>query len=279
MRKEPLHLCGWMIFSLLLAYSCFFYVCVLPAGEDRQQVIEEQDIVKARIFSDAYPLISGADLNCSYFVLEGEMPLIKIVAGEKEREKTIFSDFDVIYIDKGKDIGLIAGQVFTIVEIGAKIKSPSCGGICGYLTKKKAQATIVRLNNHQGLARIEKACGAVRVGDFLIPFQEREGLLGKDQGFTIAPEEVRGQKGTVIYLENKILQAGPGHWAIIDLGSDQGMFPGQQLVVFKGENATADITRRIIGNLIIVDCQRKTSTVKILSCRDCVELEDEVQVR
>ena len=49
---------------------------------------------------DVYPLISRADLYCSFFVWEGKPPDTKIKGWEREGDKLLLKDSDVIFIDK-----------------------------------------------------------------------------------------------------------------------------------------------------------------------------------
>jgi hypothetical protein len=39
------------------------------------------------------------------------------------------------------------------------------------------------------------------------------------------------------------------------------------------------VPREAIGNLVVIDVQQKTSTIKVLSCRDSVEIGFQVQTR
>jgi hypothetical protein len=252
---------------------CLIPVILLLLAASGQEV--QNQIEKAKIFRDTYPLIAESDLYCSFFILE-EFPTIKIVAAERSSEKTMFSDGEAFYVDKGKDDGLQEDQVWTILEIGEKIKSTDLRLTLGPLSFKRGRARIVRTEAGRSLAKVERSCGRVRIGDFLAPFVEQEGLLGKDLGFNVLAKE-GAQTGTLVYLQNELNQIGTGDWGIIDMGKAQGIQIGQQLTIFKRFDKNKPL--QAIGNSVVIDLGTQSATIKILSCKDAARLGYPVQVK
>ena len=64
---------------------------------------------------------------------------------------------------------------------------------------------------------------------------------------------------------------------MIDLGAEDGIQLGQQMILYR--EVEKDAPLQILGNVVIVDIQNKTSTIKILSCRDAVRIGDLIMVR
>jgi hypothetical protein len=232
---------------------------------------QENQIEKAKIFQEDYPLITESDLYCSIFILDGALPGIKIIGAERQEEKILLNDGDKFYIDKGKADGLEIGQVFLVIGVGPKIMD------YGNLTSRTGRARIIGLEENRGTFRIDKTCGQVLLGNDLIPFEEKEGMLGKDEGYARELDENQGTMGSVIFIETEFHIAGTGQWAIIDMGSDKGVHVGQQMTIFK--KVKKGVPRETIGNLVVIDVQQKTSTIKVLSCRDSVEIGFQVQTR
>lgn len=73
---------------------------------------ERYEISKAKIYQDFADLINDVDLYCSFSIWEDEIPELKIIGAEREYEKAMYSDGDVIYLNKGKDGGVEPGQIF-----------------------------------------------------------------------------------------------------------------------------------------------------------------------
>lgn len=231
--------------------------------------LAQDQIEKAKIFQENYPLITESDLYCTIFVLDGELPGIRIVGAERQEEKILLSDADKFYVDKGRADGLEIGQVFLVVSAGNKI------GDHGLLARRTGRVRVIGLEDTRGIVRIDKTCGEVSLGGFLVPFEDREELLGTDQGYASELDENQGVKGSLIHIETEFHIVGTGGWALIDLGRDQGIQVGQQLTVFK--RVKKGLPREAVGNVIVIDVQKSTSTVKVLSCRDSVEVGFQVQ--
>jgi hypothetical protein len=261
---------GIQALSIAVAGLALVVVPVLAQTNSNDQEARHQ-IERAKIYREAYPLISETDLYCSFYAHQGELSDLRIVAAEKGEEKILLSDNDLCFINKGKNDGLEIGQVFIIVEIGQSL------GEHGSLALKRGRGVIVFLEDSRGVAKIEKACGRVKVGDFLIPFEEKESLLGKDLGYEAFSEAEPGTIGTIIYLQDDYKQIGPGHWGIIDIGESSGVMVGQQMTIYK--QTREDLPRIAIGNLVVIDTRSSTATVKILSCSDSIHKGLQVQAK
>jgi hypothetical protein len=233
-------------------------------GEDS---VQEHQIEKAKIYEEIHDLLSETDLYCSFMVLDAERPVMQIVGAEREYEKEMLSDGDTVYVNQGKNDGLETGQLFLVLDIQDKI--PEYGPVAF----KRGRVRIVALFENKSSAVIEKSCGEVRLGHYLVPFEVMEGVTGKDFGFLdVPPFEVKGAKGKVIYLQTDFNQVGTGHWALMDQGEEDGIQVGQQFVTFRVVEEGAPL--KIFGNVVVIDVQKSTSTVKVLSCRDALRIGD-----
>lgn len=263
-------------FFMAAALAVFFGPASAQTMPDDQEQVQHQ-IERAKIFREAYPVIAEVDLYCSLFVHEGELPDLMITGAEKGYEKTIFSDADIVFLNKGKNAGLEVGQVFLVVEIGDSL------GDFGHLANKRGRAHVIFLEDERAVARIEKSCGRVMVGNYLLPFEELETLLGKDIGYEIYAEGETGQVGNIIYLERDYNQIGSGGWAIIDIGDEAGIQVGQQLTIYKRiQNPQTlefrkDLPKIGVGSSVVISVGKRTATVKVLSCWDSISMGQTVQ--
>jgi hypothetical protein len=78
-------------------------------------------------------------------------------------------------------------------------------------------------------------------------------------------------------LQGELQQIGSLQRALIDLGEDQDIQVGQQLILYR--KIGRDLPVVILGNCIVIDVKSKTSTIKVLSCRDVLRKGDLVMVR
>ncbi len=261
--RRPYYLgrtCLFLFLALAVALSVF-----------AQNQAQQYQIEKAKIFQETYPVITESDLYCSYFVLEGEPPEMRVFAAERQNERILLSDDDIIYINKGKKDGLEVGQLFFLVEVQNRI------GDYGFLACKRGRVRIISCEDSRSVGRVEKACGHVMVGNFLFPYEEKEGLLGRDVGFEPYGTAGKGPIGRIIFQENDFVQISSGNWAIIDLGREKGIEVGQQLTVYR--RVSQDAPREAVANVIVIDAGQKTATVKVLSSKEAIFKGYEVQAK
>jgi len=243
---------------------------IVPGGPFAQEVQETQ-IQKAKIFDETYQLINESDLNCSFYMHEeGKLlPDIQIIGAERMNEKSLFEDGDLIYLNKGAADGLEMGQLFLTVGLRAKVAK------LGTVMERHGRARIVRLEDRMASARVEKGCGSIRVGDFLLPFEEESGEIGKDLGYGDMDPNA-SKHGYVIYIENDFHISASGQWALINMGRQHCVQIGDQLNIF--HQAKPNLPREAFASAIIIDVRGATSTIKILGARDAVDLGSEVQI-
>ena len=250
-----------------------------PAGEQKpfqappfQEKPEERyQISKAKIYQDLADLINEVDLYCSFSIWEDEIPELKVFGAEREYEKGMSSDGDVIYLNKGKDAEVEPGQIFLALEI--KDHLPGFGPIAF----RKGRARVQFIADTTSVAVVEHSCDGVRLGHYLVPLEAREGMAGKDLGYDVSPVEADGVKGNLVYLQGNLRQIGNGQWALVDLGAEKGIQVGQQLILYR--RLRADLPVQILGNCLVIDVKSRTSTVKVLSCRDVIQKGDLVMER
>ncbi len=242
-----------------------------PGTTPQEQPEEQYEVEKAKIYQEIYDLISETDLYCSFFIMDDDEPDMKIIGAERAYERVQFNNGDIVYINKGRSDGIEEGQLFEVLELG--ITLPGYGPIL----HQRGRLRVVALEVNASSARVEKACGPIMIGDYVVPFEEKESRMGKDLGYDVPPYENDGLKGKVLYLESDFTQAASGDLALIDLGEVDGIQLGQQLVVYRKLYAGTPLF--VFGNMVVIDTQRKTSTVKILSCKDALLIGDRVQTR
>jgi hypothetical protein len=246
-------------------------IVVVP-GRPLAQELQESNIRKAKIFEETYQLINESDLNCAFYMHEeGKLlPEIRIIGAERMYEKSHFEDGDLVYIDKGAADGLEIGQLFLTVGLRAKVAK------LGTVMERHGRARVVRLDDRMASARVEKGCGRILVGDFLIPFEEEQGEIGKDLGYGDMDPNA-SKRGNVIYIENDFHISGTNQWALINMGRQQCIQIGDQLNIF--HQARPDLPREAFASAIVIDVRGATSTIKILGARDAVDIGSEVQMK
>jgi hypothetical protein len=255
-------------FSLGLVSFALICLCLSLAGRSFAQ----DQIQKAKIYEDTFQIIDDTDLYGSFYMLEEgkPMPDIRVIGAERMNEKSMLTDQDLIYLNKGKADNLEIGQIFQI--IGLEVKVPPYGTVAW----RRGRARIIRLEEKVATAKIERSFGPVNVGDYLMPFEAGEGETGRDPGYDQMDPNA-SKRGQVIYIDTARRLSGPGQWALINMGRQQCVQIGDRLTLF--HRAKPQLPREACGSMIVIDVRGATSTVKIISAREAVEAGDEVQLK
>jgi hypothetical protein len=221
-------------------------------------------------------LVNDSDLYCSFLALE-EVPTLRIKAAERAEERALLTQGDLFVFDRRPSDGLAEGQRLAILEISEAIKPAASGARPVTVAFQRGTARVALLDSKTARARIERSCGPIEIGQVLVPFEERKPFFGFDEGYAGSERKAEGPQGKVLYLGKDVLQAASGQWALVDLGTGQGVDFGRQLTVFRKPSPNA--VWQGVATLVVVQSGPRVSTVKILSARDAVQLGDIVQLR
>ncbi len=242
-----------------------------PTPRPGEKPEERYQISRAKIYQEFADLINEVDLYCSFSIWEDEIPELKIIGAAREDEKTMYSDGDIIYLNKGKNDGIETGQIFSILEISEYLQG------YGRLAFGKGWARVQFTDDAVSVAVVENSCDGVRSGYYLVPFETKEGMMGKDLGYDVLPVEAEGAMGNIVYLQGNLRQIASYQWALIDIGAEQGIQMGQQLILYR--RTRQDLPVQILGNCIVTDVKSRTATIKVLSCQDTIHKGTQVMER
>jgi hypothetical protein len=219
-------------------------------------------------------LTSDVDLYCSFFVPEA-LPTLKIVGGENSR--TLFSDGDIVFFKgNGKDVPA-EGQVMAVLELGPQISGIGKKPSPGPLVFQRGRVRVLRIENGLASGRVEKACGPLMTGHFLVPFLEKEKVTVKDAGFEGQRWTGGALSGHVLFLEDTAVQIATGQRALIDLGRADGLELGKQLTAFvRGDK---EQSYEPLASLVVIDIGKSTATVKVLSAKAPIRVGDVAQIK
>ena len=121
------------------------------------------------------PEIKVSDLYCSGFVQVAAAPSdLKVIAKYDASGSALATEADYIYVSKGSEDGLRAGDMFNVIRPTKRIESraPRSGDRnLGTHYLEIAQLQVIMPQPDFALARVIHSCEAVELGDIMIPFQ------------------------------------------------------------------------------------------------------------
>jgi len=268
-------------FILILVLSAFLAAGVLVAGASGSASVQDKpkdQLQKGKIYQETYQLLTDTDLYCSFSVLDGPLPDLKVIGAEGEEDHTLLADGDVIYLNGGTKQAVAAGQVYLLFEKMDDVTSSRTGKNYGPLIQRDGRGRVIRVDEKRTVLRIEKSCEAVKVGDYAVLFTEKKGVMGKDTRFVpYARERADQAKGQVIYLAGELTQIASNHWAVIDLGKEDGLQLGSQVTISTA--AAKNLPSHAVASAVVIDVQSRTATIRVLSASDVIRMGYEVTVK
>jgi hypothetical protein len=181
------------------------------------------------------PVGFESDIYCFGYLgdLSERFP-VRLTGAENVAEQTDFVTDDYLYISGGYDKGLKIGDEFWLVTPEQEVLHPVTGKTMGRLFQYRGRAVVTSLQPRVGIVRVTHACTDIPMGSYLKPFEPVPIPLARK-----SPPAVRGDppsgkvKGRIVFTRDGVVALGEGNVVIIDLGSAEGVSPGDFLTVFR----------------------------------------------
>ena len=95
---------------------------------------------------------------------------------------------------------------------------------------------------------------------------------------TSSPITFRGV-GTVVDIQDDSSIAGDRNLVTVNLGTANGVAPGNLLTVFKTMYPSVPTPRNVIGELVVVAVRERTATARVLYSRDAIMNGDKAELQ
>ncbi|MDT5157724.1 MAG: hypothetical protein QOC61_1727 [Acidobacteriota bacterium] len=163
---------------------------------------------------------------------------IQIVGAEQERERRVFGQGEMVFIDAGAQQGLKVGQEFSVVRPRGQFHSKFShkGGSLGVYTQEVGMLRVVRIRERSSVAEVVTACSDLRFGDLLRPAQPRDVPAGRAEANLDRFAEPTGkQTGRIVLARDGHEMVSRDDVVFIDLGAEDNVKVGDYLTVFRPE--------------------------------------------
>jgi hypothetical protein len=226
-----------------------------------------------------YPITEENTLFCAGYVTTQDVDDSLRINGAEEKGKISFGSNEFVYLNKGANSGVRAGDVYAVHAKGRKVKHPKNGDGLGRRILTEGTVRVLMVENESALAVVELACSDIHLGDFLNVYEAPNVPLALRQDPPSRTTPPSGKlQGYIVDLIGDLAMAGAGHLVTLDLGVDSGIAPGNLLVVYRKGNANGEI-RLVLGEVAVIDVRERTSTAKVLSSLDAIVPGDRVELR
>lgn len=206
-------------------------------------------------------------------VFEAPPTPLRITGGQDSFVRRIFHRGDLVTINAGTDNGIEVGQEYYVrraqVSGGQAVTRETPGVI-----RTAGWIRVYAIENRMALATITHACDTIEAGDYLEPF-----VLPQVPAASAAKgEPQRGNYGRILLGTDRRASFGLGDFLIVNRGSDHGVGPGMQFVVYRDKHQPENFLYEL-GEAVAVDVRAETSTLRVTISRDAFSAGDYVAMR
>ncbi|HEX3559682.1 MAG TPA: hypothetical protein VHU19_10775 [Pyrinomonadaceae bacterium] len=162
----------------------------------------------------------------------------QIVGAEQERERRVFGQGDLLFIDAGAQKGLRVGQEFEVTRPRGQFRSKFShkGGSLGVYTQEVGQVRVVRVRERVSVAEVTLSCSDLLLGDLLRPLPQRDAPAAHAEvNLDHFAEPTGKQTGHIVLARDGRETLSRDEVVFIDLGAEDNVKVGDYLTVFRPE--------------------------------------------
>ena len=213
-------------------------------GQPQDSIGQSQDtiITDGLTGSEFVILPAGdrSDMECSTYIYESaspreELPFDILISGSEDKFVTAFSEGDVLYLNKGMNRGIQAGEEYSVRRRLRNVFDHETGRkFIGTAVDQIGRVRVVAVQEMNATVVALQSCQELQIGDFLVPYEQEPIPLITELPVANRWEEFSSEgSATIIYAEDNLLSFGKGHLTSIDMGIDQNVAPGDLFIIFR----------------------------------------------
>lgn len=271
-----------------------------PAGEAAIPAPPAGVVDAARATGTPVPLGAETDIYCQGFVGDLDEPFPYAVIGSEydalsldgyvrgstgwkvgsfrsstNTVKVGLTMGDIIYIDGGRERGLLPGKMFSAVIPERPVVHPVAGGVVGRYYRSVGRVRVLSVQNSTAIAEIVQSCDPLSTGALLFPFEPEPVPLGRSTplrpvNFPAAAEKIE-HAPAIVYSRDDILALGADAVVHIDIG-EADTTPGDIFTIYR-ENRPG-LPPIVMGELAVLSVHKRFSVAKIIESRYPIKLGD-----
>lgn len=212
------------------------------------------------------PVTSSFIFRSAGFITRENLQVGSII--ESPLDHITLSKGDLVYTDIEPGKNDLIGKKYSIYRIVKMVKHPVTRKKMGFLINVVGELELKEFKEERSTALITSSYEDIAIKDFITDQIELEVPL-------IDPADQPPGKdiqGYIIEAKNELKGVGSGDIVYLDIGSKNGIVPGDRLVVLRIKEETSDLvfrktvfqnSRRIIGELKVISAKNETAAALV----------------
>lgn len=184
-------------------------------------------------------LVDIDEVRCAGYISEDDKRNDLYIAENDEPSYEGVTVGTLLYLSRGKDDPrMVPGATFSIVEREGTVLHPASGRNQGTYYRRNGEVTVLKVLADTSIASVSFACDEIRIGDALVPVDAHAVPVKPIPPFDRLRTERNGKAtGTIIHTRDTMVHVATGSIVQIDLGSEDGLQPGDFLTAFTDVHA------------------------------------------
>jgi hypothetical protein len=227
------------------------------------------------------PVTEEQSLQCAQYVVNhGEDDRLFLVGSEQGADKVALSERDIVYLNKGSNAGVKAGDLYTLHHAAYAVHHPVTGRKIGTKIETTGWIKVLLVQEDSAAAVIESVCNDIHAGDYLKPFEKVNVpmIVKQPPADLLTPPSGKANR-FVVDIQNDASIAGTGDFVTIDAGTDDGVTPGSVFSVYRIMYPSVPTPRNVVGEATVVAVRDRTATAKLTHARTEIMVGDQVELR
>ncbi len=227
------------------------------------------------------PVTEELSLQCAHYVLQDrEDESLHLLGSEHGGDKGGLAERDIVYLNKGANAGVKAGDLYTLHHVAYTVRHPVSGRKIGTKIETTGWVKVILVQDDTACAVVEQSCTDIHAGDYLKPFEKVNVPMVVPRAPAECCEPPNGKVSRhVVDLQDDATIAGQGQFLTIDAGTEDGIAPGNVFSVFRVVYPSVPTPRDAVGEATVVSVRERTATAKITYSHKEVMVGDEAELR
>ena len=227
------------------------------------------------------PVTDETALQCAMYVASrDDDESLYILGSELGGDKVALAERDIVYLSKGSNAGVRAGDLYSLHHTSYPVKHPVTGRRLGTKIETTGWVKVILVQEDTASAVIEESCTDVHAADYLKPFERVNVpmVVRRPPSDRLTPPSGKVDR-YVVDLQDGAAMAGTGSFVLIDAGTDDGISPGTVFSIYRVMYPSVPTPRNVIGEVTVVATRDTTATAKITYSREEIMVGDQVELR
>ena len=188
---------------------------------------------------------------------------------------------DIIYLNQGRQGGLSAGQLFSVISPRQKVVHPKSHDVFGRYYHYTGRVRVLSVQEDTAIAEIIQACDPVIVGALLQPFEPEPVPLGRPTAMRPVnyptPAENLQQAPIILFSQDELVSLFEDHVVFIDRGAEDDVTPGDIYTIYRLNRP--GLPPLPIGEIAVLSVHKKSSAARIIESKTAVFVGDPIELK